>query len=123
MTTKIAVETKEQMGQLMKQLQSSTPQTHQPDGKRKQWRMTYDTVGILDWKDDFGNSEPIYISIQDITIDGLGFFSRCRFVIGHKSIITVTTELGEFEVPATVVHCTATLGVFHVGVKFDFLTQ
>jgi hypothetical protein len=120
MDNKITVETQEQMELLIEQLQPSTSQTHPSDGKRKNWRRIYETPGTLELKSNLGNSDPIFISIRDINKEGLGFFSRCRLIVGQKFIINMAIGDGEIEVPAAVIHCTETFGMFKVGVKFDF---
>jgi hypothetical protein len=118
MTAKIRVETQEQMEQLMEQLQLSTPQTEHVEEKRNHCRITYHTPGTVKLKDGSVNSEPI--NIYDITIDGLGFLSSRRFMVGQKFIINIATGNGEIEIPATGLHCTGTFGIFMIGVKFDF---
>jgi hypothetical protein len=121
MNTKIAVETQEQMKLLIEDLQSSTSQTYQTEGMRKHLRLSYETLGIIELEDGAGNFDSIFISIHDINMDGLGFLSRSRLIVGQKFVITLATELGEIEVPAIVIHSTETFGMFKIGVKFDLL--
>jgi c-di-GMP-binding flagellar brake protein YcgR len=121
MDVKIVVETKSQMRRLIDQMRASSEQPDRSDGRRGQWRLILASPGIVEIEDTEGSDEPIYVTTRDISTEGLGFLTRKQLEEGQKLIMNIETDLGEVEIPATVMHCTQTVGMFKVGVKFDLI--
>jgi len=65
------------------------------------------------------SSEPLFVTLGHISRDGLDFRSSRRLQPGQKVLVTLETDEGELQIPATVVHSTESVVRFVVGVKFD----
>jgi len=109
------------MEKLVEQLRTSTSQNEQSEWRRKCWRMKFEAPGMAALECSSITDDPIYLTTHDINPDGLGFLCHHKLTIGQKLIINIETENGEIEIPATVMHCTTTVGMFKVGVHFDLL--
>lgn len=120
MKARIFVRTHDQMKQFVKQLRKSAGQIEKPDGRRASWRLAHAVPGVVEVDEPLALSEPIYIVTRDISVDGLGFMSHQKLRPGQKLLITIETDAGELEIPTVVVHATASVGMFKIGVKFDF---
>jgi c-di-GMP-binding flagellar brake protein YcgR len=121
MDVKIVVETKSHMVRLVEQLRASTAQEDRQEGRRKNWRLVFATPGSLEVDGEAKSSEPIYITTRDISSGGLGFLCRRPLEIGRKLVLYIETDNGEVEVAGTVRHCTATVGMYKIGVEFDLV--
>jgi hypothetical protein len=121
MDVKIVVETKSQMRRLVEQLRAISQEPERSDDRRGRWRLMFATLGVIEVEENAGSNDPVYITTRDISDDGLGFLTRNKLDPGQKLLMNMETDLGDVEVPATVVHCTGTVGMFKIGVKFDLI--
>jgi c-di-GMP-binding flagellar brake protein YcgR len=122
MDVKIVVETKSQIGRLIEQLRSITDQVDRTDERRRaRWRLVYAVSGTIDIDDPSLEKTPIYITTRDISLDGIGFLSHEEIPAGQKITLYLDTDLGQVEIVGIVVHCTPTVGMYKIGVKFDLL--
>lgn len=119
MQTRIVVKTHKQMETVIARIQQTTHQQEHSDMRRDQWRLRFGTPGTATQDDGLPVSEPIYISTQDISTGGLGFLANRELKSGQKLLITIETDFGDIEIPATVMHSTTTIGGNKVGVRFD----
>ena len=74
------------------------------------------TVKLLDSN---GSPEPLYVNTRTICAEGLDFHSPHELKHGCKVLMTLETDEGELQIPATVVHLTQSVGMPIVGVRFD----
>ncbi len=118
MQTKTRIETPAQMQKFVDSLYNITQQRYAAEIKRKQWRLTYITNGEVTIQSQ-PESQPIYVTTKDISTDGIGLMTKHQFQPGQKLTICIKTDGGDVEFTGTVVHCTPTVGMFKVGVKFD----
>lgn len=86
------------------------------DGRRGKLRISYLAQGDAEAQ----NIEPIDITMRDITETGLGLLTRRQLETDQKLLVTIEIDGVRYEFPCTVMHCTATLGMYKVGVLFDF---
>ncbi len=86
------------------------------DGRRGRLRISYLAEGDA----EAHNLGPIDITTRDISEEGLGFLARRQLETDQKLLVTIELDDVKYEFPCTVVHCTATLGMYKVGVLFDF---
>ncbi len=121
MNVKIVVETKSQMRRLVDQLRVSCEQPEPSGDRREKWRLMFATLGVVEVEENAAVNDPIYITTRDISPEGLGFLTQKKLEPGRKLILNVETDIGDVEVPGTVVHCTGTVGMFKIGVKFDLI--
>ena len=120
MQNKARIETTAQMQKFIDELYNLTEQKEASEIKRKQWRLTYTTDGDVKIQSEIA-AEPIYITTEDISVSGLGFVTKHQFHPGEKILIRIETDKGEIKIAGTVVHCTPTVGMLKVGVKFDLV--
>jgi len=126
MDTRIIIETRAQMAELVRQLNASDKQDVQQGNKDKDekrrghWRMVFATPASIEMGGT-EKQEPVYVTTRDINEDGIGFLCKRQMAAGQKIFITLDTDLGTAEITGTVCHCTATVGMYKVGVKFDLL--
>ncbi len=121
MDVKIVVETKGQMYKLVEQLRDAYPQSILPEYRRNHFRLVMALPARVEIKENKGTNDLIYVTTCDISTDGLGFLSPKSLKPKQKLVVNIETEIGEVEVPATVIHCTGTVGMNKVGVKFDLI--
>jgi len=119
MEVKIVVETKEEMERLLKNIWPDTVPQKLIDRCRDKWRLDFAVPGIVEIKDPRRHYEPIYITTRDISAEGLGFLSKTRLIPKQKVLVTLEIENSHVDISAIVAHCTCTVGMYKVGVKFD----
>ena len=117
MTTDSGLE--KRIGRLLEQVELSTGQKPATDHRRVSWRYTYSTSVTVTLVDPDTSSEPLFVTLQHISADGLDFYSSGKFRRGQKVLITVETDDDDLQIPATVVHSTASAGRPIIGVRFD----
>jgi len=117
MNVKITVETQSQMKRLVDQLQSGSGQAKGSEWRRTEWRLSIAIPGAVGA--DGAQTEPLYVTTRDISVGGTGFLSFHPLKLNLKVVVLLDTELGEIEIPATVVHCTGSVGAYKIGVRFD----
>jgi hypothetical protein len=119
MDVKIVVETKDQMYKMMDQLREYYPQSILPEHRREEFRLVMALPARVELLERKGVGDPIYVTTSDISTEGMGFLSPKKLEIHQKVVMNIETDIGEVEVAATVVHCTGTVGMNKIGVKFD----
>jgi c-di-GMP-binding flagellar brake protein YcgR len=121
MDVKIVVETKGQMRKLMDQLLDSYPQSIFPEHRRGQFRLVVALPARVEMVENKSTHDPIYVTTCDISAEGSGFLSPRELKLRQKVMLNIETDIGEIEIFATVIHCTGTVGMNKVGVKFDLI--
>ena len=124
MKTRVRIETVGQVRKFIDRLYALTNQHASSEVKRGQWRMTYVADGQVNvaCEDNESEEEPIYITTKDISVNGLGFMTKKKFQRGQKLIIRIEVDEGEeIELEGVVVHCTASVGMYKVGVKLSLV--
>jgi hypothetical protein len=121
MNVKIVVETKSQMRRLVEQLRATSEPPDQSGDRRGGWRLMFAVLGVIEVEENIGNNNPIFITTHDISDEGLCFLTHNKLEIGQKLLMNMETDLGDVEVSATVIHCTGTVGMYKIGVKFDLI--
>ena len=112
------IETTESIERLLEQIERSTGQTPEADAKRASWRYEWVVPATVELAD---SPESLFVTIQSISAQGLGFCSPRTFEPGCKLIITIETDEGDdlLRIPATVIHSRESIGMPIVGVSFD----
>ena len=103
---------------LLEQIEHSTGQTPEADAKRVSWRYEWVAPATVELVD---STESLFVTIQSISAQGLGFCSPRTFEPGCKLVITIETDEGDdlLRIPATVIHSRESVGMPIVGVAFD----
>ena len=114
----VQVKTQVQMDELIEQLATSFHQKRQEEWRRNKWRMTFETMGTVYVESE---DDPIYITLHDLSNEGIGFLSPHELKEYQKILVTIETDKYTFKVSATVKHCTKTVGMFKIGAKFNLL--
>ena len=110
------IEMTESIERLLEQIKGSTEQTPEPDDKRASCRYEWAAPATVELVD---SPEPLFITTQNISAQGLGFRSPRTFEPGSKVIITLESDEGDLRIPATVIHSRESVGMPIVGVAFD----
>ena len=110
------IEMAKSIERLLEQIEHSTGQTPEADAKRASWRYEWVAPATVELVD---STEPLFVTIQSISAQGLGFCSPRTFEPGCKLIITIETDEGDLRIPATVIHSRNSVGMPIVGVSFD----
>lgn len=121
MDIKIVVETKSHLAKLVEQLQAGPPAEEGPGARRKHWRLKFATPGSLAGDPSLATNEPVYMTTHDISAGGVGFLCRNELEPGQRLVLLIETDIGDVEVPGIVRHCTATVGMYKVGIEFDLI--
>lgn len=119
MDVKIVVETKGQMRKLMDQLWDVYPQSIFPEHRRSQFRLVMALPARVEVVETKSTQDPIYVTTCDVSADGAGFLSPRGLKPNQKIMLNIETDIGEVEIYGTVIHCTGTVGMNKIGVKFD----
>jgi hypothetical protein len=120
MDARIIIETKSQMAELVEHLKSSDNQKDKDEQRRTHWRMIFATTGSIEMG-GMDKSDPVYVTTRDLNQDGVGFFCKQQFAVGQNVLIIKDTDLGPVEVAGAICHCTGTVGMYKIGVRFDFV--
>ena len=114
------LEVRKRIKRLLEQIELSTGQKPTPEYRRTSWRYKWTAPATVKLIDSNDSSEPLYVTIRTIFAHGLDFRSPLTLDRGCKVLINLETDEGELQIPATVVHCTESVGMPIVGVTFDF---
>ena len=112
-------EIKRHIDRLLEQIERSTNQESRPDARRASFRYAWPAHATVELVGPDDSSEPLLVSLSRISRDGLDFRSSRWFQLQQKVLISLETDEGELQIPATVVHTTESGVRFVVGVKFD----
>ena len=112
-------ELKKHINRLLEQIELSTNQKPGPDARRASFRYTWPAHASVKLVGPDDSSEPLFVTLGHISRDGLDFRSSRRLQPDQKVLVTVETDEGELQIPATVVHSTESVVGFVVAVKFD----
>ena len=112
-------EIKRHIDRLLEQIERSTNQESRPDARRASFRYAWPAHATVELVDPDNSSEPLFVTLGHISRDGLDFRSSRKLQPDQKVLITLETDEGELQIPATVVHSTESVVKFVVGVKFD----
>jgi len=102
-----------QIERLLEEIGRTTEQT--PVSFRHVWP-GHATVEFVD-ADNL--SEPLFVTVGHISRDNLDFRSSRELEPGEKVLVTLETDQGQLQIPATVSHSTGSVAGFIVGVRFD----
>ena len=114
-----ATEMRERINRLLEQIELSSDQKSRSDRRRASFRHAWPAHATVELVGPDDSSEPLLVSLSRISRDGLDFRSSRRFQLEQKVLISLETDEGELQIPATVVHTTESGVRFVVGVKFD----
>ena len=114
-----ATEIKESIKRLLEQIERSTKQRNLDDARRTSWRYMWAAAGTVELIDSKDSAKPLYITTHCISAESLDFHSPRTLERGCKVLINLETDEGQLQIPATVVHCTPSVGKPLVGVNFD----
>ena len=114
-----AAEIKERVGRFLEQIERSTKQRNLDDARRESWRYLWAAAGTVELVDCKDSAKPLYITTHCISAESLDFHSPRTLDPGCKVLINLETDEGQLQIPATVVHCTPSVGKPLVGVTFD----
>ncbi len=120
MKVKIEIRTSAQMKKLFSELLRKYNFVPKHEFKRQYWRMPYVTHGYVQVLGE-NYQEPIYITIQNISEAGIGFIAKEKLNPTQKVNVVLETNEGEIEIPATIVHCTESVGMYKIGARFDLI--
>lgn len=121
MNVRIEVRTTTQMKKFIEQLFAEYNAVPCSDYNRKYWRMPFVTNGYVQ-RLEVSGSDPVPITVQNISEDGIGFVTKQRIVPLEKVRIILEVPEGDVEFLGTVIHCTQTVGMYKIGVKYDLIS-
>ena len=112
-------EVRKDIERLLEHIELSTGQKPASEYRRASWRYKWTAPATVKLMDSNDSSEPLYVTTRTIFAHGLDFRSPRMFERDCKVLITIETDEGELQIPATVVHYTESVGMPIVGVIFD----
>ena len=112
-------EIRERLDRLLEQVASATNQEPQIDARRASFRYAWPAHATVELVETNNSSEPLLVTVGHISQDGVDFRSSRKLESEQKVLITLETNQGQLQIPATVVHSTQSVVKFVVGVKFD----
>ncbi len=104
---------------LLEQIERTTGQKAVSEARRASFRYIWLAPATVKLVDSQSPSEPLLVTLGHISRDGLGFRSSRRLQPDQKVLVTLETDEGELQIPATVVHSSESVTGFVVGVRFD----
>ena len=104
---------------LLKSIEFATGQKQIPDGRRCTWRYEWNSGATVRYMNSYGSFEELHVLTSHISPLGLDFLCSGELESGQKVVISLDTEDGGLEIPATVLHCTTSVGRNIIGVNFD----
>ena len=110
---------KKDIERLLAQIERSSGQKQLSDARRAAWRYMWTVCGTVKVVESNGPSKQLYITTRGISSEGLDFRSPRILELGCKVLITLETDQGQMQIPATVIHSTESVGMPIVGVVFD----
>ena len=108
-----------QIERLLEEIERTTEQTPVSDTRRASFRYVWPGHATVEFVDPDNVSEPLLVTVGHISRDGLDFRSQRRFQVDQKVLITLETNEGQLQIPATVVYSTQSVVKFATGVMFD----
>ena len=91
---------------LLEQIERRSGQEQIPEIRRAVWRRMWAAPGTVEFVDFKDYSEPVCITTRTISGRGLDFRSSRMPKSGCKLLISLKTDDGALQIPATVVHST-----------------
>ena len=113
------VELRESIIRLLEQIERTTGQKPQPDARRASFRYAWPVQATIELVDADDSSEPLFVTVGHISRDGSDFRSSRELEPDEKVLVTLETDQGQLQIPATVVHSTQSIVKFVIGVKFN----
>ena len=115
------LEVKKRRNRLLGQIKLAAGQkeVEVPEAKRACWRYRWVVPGTIVFVDSKDSSRLLFITTSTISAEGLDFRSPRILEPGCKVLITLETDEGQMQIPATVTHSTESVGMPIVGVAFD----
>ena len=108
-----------QIERLLEEIERSINQKPQNDARRASFRYVWPAHAAVELVDPDNSSGPLFVTLGHISRDGLDFRSPRRFQVDQKVLITLETDEGQLQIPATVVYSTQSVVKFATGVMFD----
>ena len=112
-------EVRKRINRLLEQIEHATGQKPQPDARRASFRYAWPVRATIELVEADNSSEPLFVTVGHISRDGSDFRSSRKLQPDQKVLVTLETDEGQLQIPATVVHSTESVVKFVVGVKFD----
>ena len=104
---------------LLEQIERTAGQKPVSDVRHASFRYVWPAQITVELVDPDNSSEPLFVTLGHISRDGLDFRSSRRLEPNEKVLVTLETDEGQLQIPATVVHLTESVGRSVVAVKFD----
>ncbi len=112
-------EARERITRFLDQIERSMNQEPGPEARRASFRYAWPAHATVELVDPDNSSEPLFVTVGHISRDGLDFRSSRRLQLDQKVLVTLETDEGQLQIPATVVHSTQSIVKFVIGVKFN----
>ncbi len=112
-------EVKERLDCLLEQIKGSTNQKPQLATRRTAFRYVWPGHATVELVAPDDSSEPLSVTVGHISRGGLDFRSPRRFHVDQKVLVSLETDQGQLQIPATVMHSTESVLKFIIGVRFD----
>ena len=110
---------KERITRLLEQIKGSTNQKPQLDTRRTSFRYAWPGHATVEFVETDNPSEPLLVTVGHISRGGVDFRSSRKLESEQEVLITLETDQGQLQIPATVMHTTESVLKFVIGVKFD----
>ena len=110
---------RKQINRLLEQIETSTDQEPKSDARRASFRYVWPGHATVELIDSENSPEPLLVTVAHISRDGSDFRSPRKLEPNQKVLVTLETDQGQLQIPATVVHSTQSVLKFVIGVKFD----
>lgn len=110
---------REQINLLLDNIEQPLHKKSQSDARRASFRYVWPGHATVQLVDQNDSSEPLFITVSHISRSSLDFRSPQRFQVDQKLLITLETDQGQLQIPATVRHSTESVLKFVIGVEFD----
>ena len=108
-----------QIERLLEEIERTTEQAPVSDARRVSFRHVWPGHATVEFVGADNLSEPLFVTVGHISSDNLDFRSSRELEPGEKVLVTLETDQGQLQIPATVSHSTGSVAGFTVGVNFD----
>ena len=110
------------LDKLLEYVERSTNQEPLDEARRSTWRYSWPTPATVELVGGDGpekSSEPLYVTVHNISRESVDFYSPHELEMDSKVVITLEGEDGELSLPATVLSSISSVGKPLVSVRFD----
>ena len=110
------------LAKLLEHIERTTNQGPVDEARRSTWRYSWPTPATVELVEAEGSeesSDPLYVTVHNISAECVDFYSPHELEMDSKVVITLETEDGQLSIPATVLSCISSVGKPLVAVRFD----